>query len=236
MIDYSSLRMYGPGKYTLLVDAFVDRTSLVSEETGDVETTNHFALVDGPFHAFDYDEGEERLTLEEENFLRSIAGAIVETTSDGFTVVLYYQTRAELMRDWADRVERVNAFYEESEDDESPRSLRDEFEYRIFVTDEDDDPEGHFASGDDAADKETVAWIREQAEWNVWAWCVVKVTATHPDIEDLEGVDYLGGCSYNDEADFKTPGGYFADMCDRAADDLEAKLERIRSVLLPEER
>lgn len=76
-----------------------------------------------------------------------------------------------------------------------------------------------------------VKWIRDELEsGNEWAWFVAKVTATHPDIPDLEGVDYLGACSYTSAEDFKTPGGYYDYMKEEAARDLLAKIVHVRDV------
>jgi hypothetical protein len=71
---------------------------------------------------------------------------------------------------------------------------------------------------------------------DLWAWCCVKVTATLecvsqrkgyvPTDVSLVGVDYLGGCSYRDEGDFRE-GGYFADMKDAALDDLQAQVDAL---------
>ena len=58
-------------------------------------------------------------------------------------------------------------------------------------------------------DAETVQYVRDQADsGNEWAWCTAKVTVT---IGGLTATDYLGGCSYESESDFKA-GGYYSDM------------------------
>jgi hypothetical protein len=104
------------------------------------------------------------------------------------------------------------------------RTATPAIEYRISVEPEQDDPEGHFATGDDAADAEIVEQIRKDAEWSEWAWCVVKVSAR---FNGFEGVAYLGACSYKDEADFKT-SGYYEDMQAEAREDLEREIEEAR--------
>lgn len=86
-------------------------------------------------------------------------------------------------------------------------------------------PSGHFASGDDELDKETVAKIVADSEWNVWAWCIVKVTARYA---DLEASDYLGGCSYASEEDF-LKGDYFEDMKDTVITELTHKVIEIEA-------
>lgn len=87
-------------------------------------------------------------------------------------------------------------------------------------------PEGQFASGDDAQDAETVAWIWEQLEsGNPWAWCTVRVTATvELDGQTFEGEAYLGGCSYESRAAFEAPGGYFDDLKVEAFESLKDAL------------
>ena len=78
------------------------------------------------------------------------------------------------------------------------------------------------ASGDDAEDREAEDSIIAQLEsGNLWAWCSVKVTAT---AGGVEGVDYLGGCSYRDTAEFIQPGGYYDDMKAEALAELKVRL------------
>lgn len=97
-------------------------------------------------------------------------------------------------------------------------------EYTIDCLPETDLPiEGNaMASGDDAADKAAEDEIREQLEsGNEWAWCTVRVTAKW---KNWTGVDFLGGCSYTGEADFKT-GGYYEDMKKQALESLKASVQ-----------
>jgi hypothetical protein len=115
--------------------------------------------------------------------------------------------------------------------------LRAAFVYTLTIEPEDDDPKGHFASGDDVEDRKTVQWIRDELNaGNEWAWFRAKVTATHPDVEGLEGVDYLGACSYTSAEDFKTPGGYYDDMKTQAADELVKKMRAAYDVVAKSER
>ncbi|GAG86978.1 unnamed protein product, partial [marine sediment metagenome] len=66
------------------------------------------------------------------------------------------------------------------------------------------------ASGDEEVDRRVEDGIIERLDQgDLWAWCSVKVTATLLDDTDLEGADYLGGCSYRDEEDFCQDGGYY---------------------------
>ncbi len=84
------------------------------------------------------------------------------------------------------------------------------------------------ASGDDAIDKrvedEIIARIDDG---DPWAWCCVEVRASH---DEISSSDYLGGCSYRDEAYFRT-GGYYEDMVKQAVDGLNLEREKmIRSL------
>jgi hypothetical protein len=92
-----------------------------------------------------------------------------------------------------------------------------EVEFTVTCEPEDIDPHSQF-------DDDSIAeQILKDLEWNEWAWCSVKVTAKWA---GFEGVDYLGGCSYLDEADFRQPGGYFEDMQKEALTDLKRNIER----------
>jgi len=104
-------------------------------------------------------------------------------------------------------------------------TIRSGIVYTLTTETEYDDPEDHFATGDDDLDAKTVADIRERMQWNDWAWCTAIVTATHPDFPTCHGTATLGGCSYEDADDFKNTqgngeGSYYPQMCDEAADDL----------------
>ena len=103
--------------------------------------------------------------------------------------------------------------------------IQAETEYKIILHPECDGPEGFFASGDDEDDEETCRKIREESEWNEWAWCVVEVKATFRG--EVSGSDFLGACSYKDENDFKE-GGYFKDMKNQAFDKMMSKLEKLQ--------
>ena len=92
-------------------------------------------------------------------------------------------------------------------------------EYRIIVRPEDFSPSEHF-------DDETAADILESAESNVWAWAAVEVqaVAVFTGGGEVIGSDFLGGCSYGSENEFKAEGGYFEDMKIEALSDLMGKL------------
>lgn len=83
---------------------------------------------------------------------------------------------------------------------------------------------GEFQREDGSNDEELNAWIRSELNsGNLWAWCVAKVTVTY---RGLEGVDYLCGCSYKSEADFKV-GGYYESMINEAVEELAKDLETL---------
>ena len=85
-------------------------------------------------------------------------------------------------------------------------------------------------SGDDDADKAVEdAILARLDDGDVWAWASVCVKATWG---GFTGTDYLGGCSYKDEADFTAPGGYYEDMKAAALDDLNAKVKASHKAML----
>jgi hypothetical protein len=96
--------------------------------------------------------------------------------------------------------------------------------FRLTAEPDQQSPRGNaLASGDDEEDRKCEDEIlRRIDEGDVWAWCVVKVEAHY---HVLVGVDYLGGCSYKDEADFREPGGYFDDMKGEALADLQRQFD-----------
>lgn len=91
-----------------------------------------------------------------------------------------------------------------------------------LTAEQDDTPiRGSFASGDDAADKELEDELLARLDQgDVWAWACVCVSVTH---NGFKGVAYLGGCSYNNEAEFKADG-YYRDMCKDAFADLRESM------------
>lgn len=81
------------------------------------------------------------------------------------------------------------------------------------------------ASGDDALDREVEDQIIARLDGgDVWAWAFVTVEARYA---GLVGKDHLGACSYNDEKDFRTPGGYFDDMKAEALADLQRQIDEL---------
>lgn len=92
----------------------------------------------------------------------------------------------------------------------------DEWEYEISI--EDDCDTDHRDALKDC-DQEAVDWVTKQIEsGNLWAWCVVEVSATHPRLPFIEGHAYRGGCSYEDEDAF-AKGGYLPRLQEEARDD-----------------
>lgn len=96
---------------------------------------------------------------------------------------------------------------------------RREIKIEIIVREEDIPVRGNVVATNDPeedrkAEDEILALI---AQGDEWAWASVIVRATY---SGRMGEDYLGCCSYRDEADFKQPGGYYDDMRERAIEDL----------------
>jgi hypothetical protein len=80
------------------------------------------------------------------------------------------------------------------------------------------------ASGDDDVDKEVEETVIRQLEnGNVWAWCIIEVTAEY---KGYTGVDYLGGCSYRSRADFEKDA-YCKDMKRQAFEALLLSLQAL---------
>lgn len=89
--------------------------------------------------------------------------------------------------------------------------------------------EGNASAIDPVTDAETVASIKAQlAAGNEWAWCTAHVRVTYKGI--ISADDYLGGCSYGSEADFRdteSDGGYFDNMVDTCLAEINAKLAQL---------
>ena len=85
------------------------------------------------------------------------------------------------------------------------------------------------ASGDAALDREAEDAILARLDRDdLWGWCAVRVRATWtaPSGRAWHGDAYLGCCSYNDEADWREPGGYHEQMTIEAT---EALYEALRA-------
>jgi len=90
-------------------------------------------------------------------------------------------------------------------------------------------------SGDDTQDRIDEDAVLARLEYDLWAWCSVEVKATWTakNGETFSGSEYLGGCSYSGEADFKT-GGYYEGMVEAAIAELNSKLASTRAAVNPE--
>lgn len=78
------------------------------------------------------------------------------------------------------------------------------------------------ASGDPQLDREVEDSIIERLEsGDEWAWCRVVVNVWWGDFDASASI---GACSYDDEADFCQPGGYFDDLVDEALEDLNEQI------------
>lgn len=83
---------------------------------------------------------------------------------------------------------------------------------RVTIT-----PEFDYAIPLDFDDAETLAEVKRRlADGDVWAWCCVEVKVQ---IDEMEAVTYLGGCSYADEADFRA-GCYCDDLVAECIDQI----------------
>lgn len=84
--------------------------------------------------------------------------------------------------------------------------------------------DGHFCDTEEPEkDRAMEAEIKERLlRGDTWAWCTVKVTAVW---KEMSGVDYLGCCSYRDDAEFMESGGYYEGMKAEALDALNRNIE-----------
>jgi hypothetical protein len=94
------------------------------------------------------------------------------------------------------------------------------YNVRIIATQDDTRVRGNaLASGDEEEDRRYEDMILERLDaGDVWAWAQVEVQASLPD--GRTGSAYLGGCSYDDENNFKE-GGYYEDLIAEALIDAE---------------
>lgn len=99
---------------------------------------------------------------------------------------------------------------------------RDGFLITLAFTPEEDDPRGHFDSGDEAADQE----IFDKIENGTYLWFCARVTVSKAGV--VLGTDYLGGCCYESAADFMVPDGYYPDMIASAMREAKETLEKLK--------
>ncbi len=98
---------------------------------------------------------------------------------------------------------------------------------QLIPEDEIEGPEGFFDSGNSPEDRAAdLAMFKDmRARLNagdIWAWFSAKVTVS---FDGLTSDQYLGACSYTDEADFRNDG-VFDDMVSEAIDDLNAQIAK----------
>ena len=100
-----------------------------------------------------------------------------------------------------------------------------------ITVEQDDTPvRGNLTASDEPEEdrKEEDGVISRLNDGDVWAWCFVTVSVT---ALGFTGTDTLGGCSYDNEHDFRV-GDYFRDMVKTACDDLSQQLHDAGFVLL----
>lgn len=102
------------------------------------------------------------------------------------------------------------------------QEMENKYSVRINASQDDLPVRGNcIATEDEEFDKKVEDEILERLDnGDVWAWADVEVQATLPD--GRTGSAYLGGCCYEDEADFKR-GGYYEGMILAAVEDAESK-------------
>lgn len=107
----------------------------------------------------------------------------------------------------------------------------EEVTFTLTIEQESERIRGSFDSGDEEADEAQALEIERQLDnGSVWAWCVVRVTASWGDFEASE---YLGACSYANEAEFCAPDGYWPDMKGEALDALNARIAEAYATIAP---
>jgi len=75
------------------------------------------------------------------------------------------------------------------------------------------------ASGNDEIDRKEEDRVTALLEHIAWAWCIVRVSA---EFHGLKAEDYLGGCSYDSEDEFRACG-YYDDMVETCRKEIEAQ-------------
>lgn len=77
-------------------------------------------------------------------------------------------------------------------------------------------------SGNDDQDRQAENEVIEKSRYSIWAWCCVKVTVSYKGL--LSHDEYLGCCSYEDQADFIKNSGYYDDMVEAGISELQKQL------------
>lgn len=105
------------------------------------------------------------------------------------------------------------------------QETKDGITYKLCAEQDDISVRGNaLVSGDDDVDKKCEDRILARLDdGDVWAWVSVHVTAEIEGIE-VEGDDYLGGCSYASYKNFIRCNDYWIDMKANAKADLLSKI------------
>jgi hypothetical protein len=98
---------------------------------------------------------------------------------------------------------------------------REGFTVRFYACEETDDPRGHFATGSDSDDEETIRKIYD----GELTWFCAEVTASKEGVE--LGADYLGACCYETTKDFVTAGDYYEDMVNTAITEAKSTIAKL---------
>ena len=102
--------------------------------------------------------------------------------------------------------------------------MKPEVKYSIEISPEEMEIRGNASAIDAETDERIARMIEKQlADGNPWAWCCVKVTA---ECEGFTGTDFLGGCSYANQAEFCDNDGYYNDMKEQALENLRLELSQ----------
>ncbi len=109
---------------------------------------------------------------------------------------------------------------------------KEDVKFRVNAVDDDLPVRGNAqASGNYESDREVEDGIIDRLEGgDVWAWALVTVTAHW---KEFVGQAVLGGCSYKDEADFISSGGYYDQMCEEALKSLNDRILSYFDMLSP---
>lgn len=106
MNTIDGIRPYGPGKFDLMIDAYIWDLSLdgyCDEEAGSIsETGIWYGRINAGIQDF---ADSDLLNQDERDYLRSFVGAIVSEDSHGFVHVEYYASAGALRAAWRE-VER----------------------------------------------------------------------------------------------------------------------------------
>ena len=105
------------------------------------------------------------------------------------------------------------------------RLTREDVVIKVHAEDEHIPVRGNvMASGDADFDRKCEDEIIERLnDGDEWAWACVKVTVTEP-TSGLSADDYLGCCTYKDEAEFRKDG-YFDDMVSNCMTKLQKRID-----------